>query len=285
MKTHLQQQILQITDWRHPYNLDEGLQNQLAKPWYKAWNEWRIGTDLERINLILRGMEAKTVLDLGCNDGFYGFAFAKLGAAQVIGVDAREKAIRRANLIKEYFDFKNISFICQDLQAHDLAKKLSTSFDLVLFYGVLYHLSNPIETLRALGKITQKVIAVQTFITGSDAPILKLKDENVGLVGSGLTSVVCHPSQSATVKMLQYAGFDTILRICPYPYFTSPLMARPHNATRHFGFFYGIKTTVVDKAKLYSLLNVTETYDPNKQETQVVVINNDTPPLTPSIFL
>ena len=172
------------------------------------------------------------------------------------------------------------------MQADDLSDKLSKSFDLVLFYGILYHLSNPIETLRAVGKITRKVIAVQTFIVGSNAPILKLNDENIEQVGSGLTSIVCHPSQSAVVKMLHYAGFDMVLRVCPYPYFTSPLIKKQHDANRHFGFFYGIKTgSNEDRIKWYNSLEVTDTYEPNRQETQVVAINSTTPPLTPPIFL
>ena len=253
MREQLREKITSIVDWRHPYDLGDGVFNQLGQSWYKGWHEFRLALDFDRIGAALNGVEGKRALDLGCNDGFYGFALAKRGASQVVGMDALEDHIYRANLIKDYFSIENASFLLRDIQEMDLAQDFPEGFDLVLFYRLLYHLSNPIETLRALGEATHKMIAVQTFVDTSQAPVLNLEQAYSTMPGTQFYPLVCRPSQSAVVKMLHYAGFPIVLRVSAYPSFTSP----PEfglNTGVNWGSFYGIKADEKEKSRIYEAL-------------------------------
>lgn len=271
-------QILEIDDWRHPYDLD-GVQVRLAQPWYRAWHHWRLGVDLAHIEAIVGDLAGKRVLDCACNDGYYGFQYAGKGAS-VVGIDARDDAIARAGLIKDYFNYRDTQHLRADLETLDCSRWISDPFDVTLFYGILYHLSDPIGILRNLGAVTKKVIAVQTFVHGQDLePILRLQDERIELPGMGTRAIACTPSQAAVVKMLDHAGFDMVLRVSPHPYKGS--MAPGSGPAWHWAFFYAIKGMPSELDRIKHVLQVTDSYDPALPRGQVVRIDVNTPPLNP----
>lgn len=180
------------------------------------------------------------MLDTGCNDGWYSFEYEKLGA-KMTGLEAREEAVRRANLIREYFS-SNANFICGDLEDNALFEEMrSKKFDVVLFYGILYHLTDPINVLRRMGELSNRAIAIQTWMNGEDRePMLRFRRDPQDMAGSGTSELVLTPSQSAVYHMLRNAGFDHVYRVVPNPY---PLRKWNKRAGPQwqFGFFYGVK--------------------------------------------
>ena len=44
-------------------------------------------------------LTGKTVLDIGCNAGFYSVEMAKRGAARVLGIDSDDRYLRQARLV------------------------------------------------------------------------------------------------------------------------------------------------------------------------------------------
>lgn len=230
--------ILAIKDWRHPYPIEGQV---LEKETYRDWHPWRLSLDALNLRRIIGGeFDGKRILDVGCNDGWFSFEYAKLGA-DVTGVDARDEAIRRANLIKSHFGAK-ASFLIGDLEDRAFVEKqLSEPFDVVLFYGILYHLTDPINVLKRMGALSRRAIAVQTWMYGEDRkPILRFRKDPQHMAGSGTSFIVTAPSQAAIVVMLKNAGFDHVYRVDPKPYRVPEWNpnARPFY---HFGFFYGIK--------------------------------------------
>lgn len=226
--------ILAINDWRHPYEI-EGKPNELEKAWFREWHPWRWSIDLPVINEALGSLEGKTLLDVACNDGWYGFQAAK-DCAIVTGIDGREDAIDRANLIRQYFEVDNINYIVGDVQDEF---SLTGTYDVTLFYGILYHLSDPIRVIDRLGKMTNRIVAVQTFIHALDPnPVLHLLRENPELAGKALTQLITTPTQRAVVMMLKDAGFDHVYRGMPSNYFAAKVNS---NARWQWCFFYGVK--------------------------------------------
>ena len=225
--------ILAITDWRHPFPI-EGL--QLTRPWYAEWHPWRLSVDQPLIRRLVGDLEGKRVLDVACNDGWYAFRYAQAGALAV-GIDGRSQPIARGALIRNHFALDNLRLIVGDIE--DRTLDLGT-FDVCLFYGILYHLADPITVLRRLGQITGKVISVQTFIHALDhEPALKLVREPVEDEGNGLTELVTAPTQAAVADMLAFAGFDRVYRVLPADYD----LARRNNsdAAEQWAFFLGVK--------------------------------------------
>jgi SAM-dependent methyltransferase len=229
----LSEQILAIRDWRHPFPV-EGL--QLVRPWYGDWHPWRLSVDLPLIRRLVGDLKGRRVLDVACNDAWYAFQYARAGA-EAVGIDGRAEPIARGTLIKDHFALDNLQLLVGDIE--DRTLDLGT-FDVTLFYGILYHLADPITVLRRLGDITGRVISVQTFIHALDPePTLRLVREPVAYEGNGLTDLVTAPTQAAVADMLAFAGFDRIYRIMPADY----RLAARHNSNpaEQWAFFLGVK--------------------------------------------
>ena len=96
-------------------------------------------------------LSGRTVLDIGCNGGFYSIEMKRRGAARVVAIDFDEDYLRQARFAAQILGV-TIEFKC--LSVYDVAA-LGERFDLVLFLGVLYHLRHP---LLALDLIREHVV-------------------------------------------------------------------------------------------------------------------------------
>jgi tRNA (mo5U34)-methyltransferase len=88
-------------------------------------------------------LSGRSVLDIGCNAGFYSIEMKRRGARRVIGIDSDERYLAQARLAAEVCEVE-IEF--RLLSVYDLAL-LRERFDVVLFMGVLYHLRHPLLAL------------------------------------------------------------------------------------------------------------------------------------------
>jgi tRNA (mo5U34)-methyltransferase len=88
-------------------------------------------------------LTGRTVLDVGCNAGFYAIEMKRRGAERVVGVDFDERYLEQARFAAQVKG-QDIEF--RQLSVYDLAK-LGETFDIVLFMGVLYHLRHPLLAL------------------------------------------------------------------------------------------------------------------------------------------
>jgi len=104
-----------------------------------------------------------SVLDIGCNAGFYSIMLKQRGAGRVLGVDIDDRYLNQARFAAETLQL-NIEFEKRSVYAVD---QIEGQFDFVLFMGVFYHLRYP---LYALDKIIKKVagrLFFQSMIRGS----------------------------------------------------------------------------------------------------------------------
>lgn len=91
----------------------------------------------------LRGM---TVLDVGCNAGFYSFEMKRRGARRVVGIDSDERYLAQARFAASKL---GLEIELRNMSVYEIAQ-LGEKFDLVLFMGVLYHLRHPLLALDLL---------------------------------------------------------------------------------------------------------------------------------------
>ncbi|MDO5758079.1 MAG: TIGR04290 family methyltransferase [Rhodobacterales bacterium] len=87
-----------------------------------------------------------SVLDIGCNAGFYALEMARRGASEVVAIDSDPHYLRQARFAADQagadIDFRQMS-------VYDVGN-LGRRFDLVIFMGVLYHLRHPLLALDLL---------------------------------------------------------------------------------------------------------------------------------------
>lgn len=106
----------------------------------------------------------RSVLDIGCNGGFYSLELAKLGASRVVAVDEREDYLDQARFAAEISGYE-IEFRC--MSVYDIAD-LREQFDIVLFMGVLYHLRHPLLALDLIHDcVAADVLVFQSMLRGS----------------------------------------------------------------------------------------------------------------------
>lgn len=113
----------------------------------------------------------KSVLDIGCNAGFYAIEMAKRGAARVLGIDSDARYLEQARLASGALGFVDIEFA--QLDVYDIAR-LGERFDLVIFMGVLYHLRHPLLALDLIREhVAGDMLLFQTMQQGSNtvAPV------------------------------------------------------------------------------------------------------------------
>ncbi|HLK50154.1 MAG TPA: TIGR04290 family methyltransferase [Bryobacteraceae bacterium] len=109
-------------------------------------------------------LTGKSVLDIGCNAGFYSVEMKRRGAARVLGIDTDETYLEQARFVAEVsgapIEFRRMS-------VYEVGA-LREQFDLVLFLGVLYHLRHPLLALDLLHQhVVRDLLVAQSLLRGS----------------------------------------------------------------------------------------------------------------------
>jgi tRNA (mo5U34)-methyltransferase len=173
--------------WFHSIDVGQGL----STPGKKTVETLRD----ELQSLRLPDVKGKTVLDIGAFDGFYSFEAERRGASAVTALDhyvwsmdleahdrhwqeSRERGeVPRAYQEMPYwkpselpgkrgFDTAHelrgsrVKPIVADFMDMDLAAL--GAFDVVLYLGVLYHMENPLASLKRVAAVTREVAVIET---------------------------------------------------------------------------------------------------------------------------
>lgn len=104
-----------------------------------------------------------TVLDVGCNGGFYSIEMKRRGAKYVLGIDVDDRYLSQARFAAETLGVDIDLRKCSIYAADDLPGQ----FDYVLFMGVFYHLRYPLFALDKLIKKVKGRLVFQTMVRGS----------------------------------------------------------------------------------------------------------------------
>ena len=113
---------------------------------------------------IPKDLSGKTVLDIGCNGGFYSIEMKRRGASRVLGVDFDEDYLAQARFAAQVTGL-DIEF--RKLSVYDVGA-LQEKFDIVLFMGVLYHLRHPLLALDLIHEhVAKDLLVFQSMQRGS----------------------------------------------------------------------------------------------------------------------
>jgi tRNA (mo5U34)-methyltransferase len=113
---------------------------------------------------IPRDLSGKTVLDIGCNGGFYSIEMKRRGAARVVAIDSDETYLAQARFAAEV---TGVAIEFHKMDVYDVAN-LGERFDLVVFMGVFYHLRHPLLALDLIhAHCTRDLLLFQAMQRGS----------------------------------------------------------------------------------------------------------------------
>jgi tRNA (mo5U34)-methyltransferase len=182
-------------------------------------NKWR--TFADHLPADLTG---KTVLDIGCNAGFYSIEMKRRGADRVVALDFDERYLAQAEFAAEVCD-ADIEF--HQLSVYDVAE-VREKFDVVLFLGVFYHLRHPLLALDLIHEhVAKDLFVFQSMQRGSEQVDRLKKDyhfwerEHFDNPGYPRMHFIEHryagdptnwwtPNRACSEAMLRSAGFEVL---------------------------------------------------------------------------
>jgi tRNA (mo5U34)-methyltransferase len=155
----LQEQIESLGPWFHNLRLN-GVQTA-PRHFLGDYPEIKFAGFRDAIPADLTG---KTVLDIGCNAGFYSLEMKRRGASRVVGIDSDPHYLKQARFAASVLG-ADIEF--RQLPVWEVAK-LNEKFDLVIFMGVLYHLRHPLLALDLIHEhVARDLLLFQSMQRGS----------------------------------------------------------------------------------------------------------------------
>jgi len=170
-------------------------------------------------------LTGKSVLDIGCNAGFYSFEMKRRGADRVLGIDHDQRYLDQARFAADVLGAE-VEFRLGEVW--DVAA-LGERFDLVIFMGVLYHLRHPLLALDLIREhAASDLLLYQSLTAGTEAVVEPAPDydffdgvqalEQEGwplmyfvekrLAGDPTNWWV--PNSACNAAMLRSAGFDIV---------------------------------------------------------------------------
>lgn len=168
---------------------------------------------LNQLNII--DFKGKSVLDIGCRDGFYSFKAEERGAKKITGIDTCLSKGATEFLIP-FFDSK-VEMYEQDFYTYQNPDE--EKFDVVFFLGCLYHMKYPFLALKRLSELTKDkgflLIESAMYMDDNTIPLLycptagsiKPSPSSKKIYGQSAPTFFNH---KALIEHLQSFGFELI---------------------------------------------------------------------------
>ncbi|MCA9140122.1 MAG: tRNA 5-methoxyuridine(34)/uridine 5-oxyacetic acid(34) synthase CmoB [Planctomycetales bacterium] len=167
--------------------------------------EWRSDWKWDRIADAV-DWQNKSVIDVGCGNGYYGWRMLGAGASFVLGLDPILRFLMQFEVFNRYAPQPRRHFVVPMIDT-DLPEKLA-AFDIALSAGVLYHRTSPIDHLRSLagalvpgGKLVLETLVIQ----GASPQVLVPEDRY-----AQMRNVWFLPTITMLERWLRRTGFEAI---------------------------------------------------------------------------
>ena len=229
-------QIADEPTWMYEFELGDGVRTSTMGPELMDIHATRaaVAEPVARAALE-RASGPATAIDLACSEGWFAHRLLDWGAETVTAVDIRRENIHRATLVRERLGISAGRLRLQTDDVFDLDVAALGTFDVVLCFGLIYHLENPVGALRIARALTRGVCMVETQLTEQVAPIRhgwgqtgvfmeqeaswagffeppQLKESPIAAHG-GVISLV--PNRAALLEAMAAAGFSRCQELIP----------------------------------------------------------------------
>ncbi len=150
-------------------------------------------------------LRGKRVLDVGAWDGWFSFEMERRGA-EVVAVDCVD--MEKFRIAHELLGSK-VEYRVLDVD--ELCPATVGRFDIVLFFGVLYHLRHPLLSLERVCQLTREMALVESFVTddGFEPGPNRMEFYETDELG-GQTDNWYGPSTACLLALCRSAGFARV---------------------------------------------------------------------------
>jgi len=181
-------------------------------------------------------MTGMRVLDVGCAEGFFSFEAERRGASEVVAIDSMPESVRRCTLCRDALGSRVQPYLAN---VYDLSPRTFGSFDLVMFFGVLYHLRHPLLALEKLLSVCSGTMLLQTatWEVAASGDLALARFDPFGIT-SGTPENPIHdptvfwrPNARAVFALLESTGFRDVELLSDDPVISIAVRAAaPHRA-------------------------------------------------------
>ncbi len=152
--------------WYHKIDLPHGIQTAGWAP---------LDASLYKLPDDLTG---KRVLDVGAWDGYWTFEALKRGAAEVVAIENftdtiyenEQRSWHTFHLCREALGYSREQAKTLEMSVYDVTPARLGHFDVVLFFGVLYHCRHPLLALDQLATVTNERICIESAVCDDFSP-------------------------------------------------------------------------------------------------------------------
>jgi tRNA (mo5U34)-methyltransferase len=159
-REEIQARVGRLGPWFHCIDLGGGLQTKtesaIGEPVEHPRPTW------EKVRAALpEDFNGLSVLDVGCNAGFYAVELKRRGAGRVLGVDSQRNLVRQAVFVR---DVLGLDIEYRRLSVYDLDPRALGQFDVTLALGLVYHCKHLVLALEKLFAVTRGLLVLETAI-------------------------------------------------------------------------------------------------------------------------
>lgn len=156
---------------------------------------------LEHLDSLGLALAQRTVLDVGAGPGHLAQYFVERGC-KIVSTDARPENVAQCKALYPEHDARVLDVERDDPSA--LGR-----FDVVFCYGLLYHLEDPLLVLRKLTGVCDDLFLLETMVTDSTEPVLRLDDEYLSK-NQALRGIAHRPSPAWVAMALDRIGMHNV---------------------------------------------------------------------------
>jgi tRNA (mo5U34)-methyltransferase len=164
------------------------------------------------------------VLDIACNCGGFAVQAIQHGADYVLGIDIVDNYLEQGAFIRDALGYDNLEF--RNIGVDDLSPESVGEFDVVLCFGILYHLENPIRSMKAIASVTSRAMLLDTNILrpsyrdwfNRDKLDWRMrvtpppKEATYQTTNQWIQESVCEftPTKAAVIRLMRFLRFETV---------------------------------------------------------------------------
>lgn len=168
-------------------------------------SEWRSNLKWDRIEKALGNLTGKSILDVGCGNGYYMYRAAAQNPKMVVGLDPSVPFYLQFELFQKYAQNPVLQFELLGAEHLGVFRK---SFNVILCMGILYHQRNPLAILKDLYESLEAggVCLIESQIIPGDEPVALFPEDRYAKA----RNVFFVPTTNCLINWIKRAGFEEL---------------------------------------------------------------------------